>query len=464
MGAPRVVVIGLDCAPPALVFDRLAPRLPFLRAMRRRGVSGPLRSIVPPITVPAWASMVSGKDAGQLGIYGFRDRIAGQRALRTVTSDDVRLDRVWDVLGRAGKSSSVLFVPPTFPVPARMSHPSDQLVACMLAPADAAERTHPPELAAWVASQGLDPRCLLADVTNEDERSPETLLAALEAQVMRHFDLCERLLAERPTDFFMMVEMATDRLHHGLWPALDPSDPRHPRFAPYQRRAEDLYVLLDRRIARIAERVPEATLVVVSDHGARSIEGGIYVNEVLRRAGLLVLKDAPTEAVPLSAAQVDWRASRAWGEGGYYARIFLNRDLPDAPTFDRDAVLAEIERVLLAVPAIDGSPLATRVVRPAAGFAATEGQPPDLLAFFGDLTHRSLGAVGTGSIHASPDDVDGERGRGGCNHDWNGVFLATGPNIERGVLEGASLLDVGPTLLGAMGVEVPADWQGKRLC
>lgn len=460
----RVIVIGLDCAPPALIFERLAPRLPFLRSMVRKGVRGPLRSIVPPITVPAWASMVSGRDAGQLGIYGFRDRIEGQRALRTVTCDDVRVDRVWDVLARRGLSSTALFVPPTFPIPTSHRTPSDLMVSCMLAPSDASVISHPVDLPAWVKARGLDPRCLRADVETEDERTPETLLAALEAQVMRHFDLAEKLLIERPTDFFMMVEMATDRLHHGLWPALDPTDARHERFRPYQRRAEDVYVLLDRRIARIAELVPDATLVVVSDHGARSIEGGIYVNEVLRRAGLLVLNDTPSPGTPLGQADVDWHRTRAWGEGGYYARIFVNdARFEGGPDVDRAAVVAELEGVLAAVDSADGRPLATLLVRPEVAFREALGQPPDLLAFFGDLTHRSLGVVGSESIHASPDEVDGGGGRGGCNHDWDGVVLATGPSIEPRMLEGASLLDIGPTLLASMGVEVPEGWQGKRL-
>jgi predicted AlkP superfamily phosphohydrolase/phosphomutase len=29
---------------------------------------------IPPITVPAWAVIMSGKDPGQLGYYGFRNR------------------------------------------------------------------------------------------------------------------------------------------------------------------------------------------------------------------------------------------------------------------------------------------------------------------------------------------------------------------------------------------------------
>jgi predicted AlkP superfamily phosphohydrolase/phosphomutase len=445
-----VIVVGLDCAPASLVFDRLAPRLPFLRSMVRRGVSGVLRSCDPPITVPAWAVMTSGRDAGELGIYGFRDRVLGQRALRTVSAADLARPRVWDVLAERGLRSSVLFVPPSHPARAP---DGVELVSCLLA--GAAPSTSPASLAAAL------PFDLRADVTNEDERSPATLLAALEAQIHRHFALFEHVLRERPSELAMMVEMAPDRLHHGLWPALDPGDPRHARFATWRRRAEDVYALLDAKLARLAEQHPDATLLVVSDHGARPLLGGVYVNEVLRRAGLLVLAREPEGVTPLAAASVDWSRTRAWAEGGYYARVFVNdrEHFADAPAFDRAAALEEIERALAAVP----SARPHRFVRPPAVFRRTEGRPPDLLAYFGDLDLRSLGAVGAGSITATADEVETAPGRGGCNHDWDGIFLATGPDLGRRALAGAQLIDVARTLLGRLGVAPPPDWQGRDL-
>ncbi len=69
-----MVVIGLDCAEPSLVFERFADRLPNLTRLRDEGVWGKLRSCDPPITVPAWMSMMSSKDPGTLGYYGFRNR------------------------------------------------------------------------------------------------------------------------------------------------------------------------------------------------------------------------------------------------------------------------------------------------------------------------------------------------------------------------------------------------------
>jgi predicted AlkP superfamily phosphohydrolase/phosphomutase len=71
---PRIAVIGLDCATPQLLFDRMADEVPNIRSLLEGSLHGDLQSITPPITVPAWACAMTGKTPGQLGIYGFRNR------------------------------------------------------------------------------------------------------------------------------------------------------------------------------------------------------------------------------------------------------------------------------------------------------------------------------------------------------------------------------------------------------
>src|SRR5690242_7934892 len=122
------MLIGLDCVPPALAFERYADVMPNLSALRARGAWASLRSTTPPITVPAWTSMISGRDPGELGVYGFRVRKPPDYTLRRVDARDVHVPRVWDVLAERGKRSSVLFVPPSSPpFPVR-----GELVSCFL--------------------------------------------------------------------------------------------------------------------------------------------------------------------------------------------------------------------------------------------------------------------------------------------------------------------------------------------
>ena len=69
----KIFVIGLDCAPPSIVFDK-KDEFPCLNSLMDKGTWAKFRSVDPPITIPAWISMVTGKTPGSLGLYGFRHR------------------------------------------------------------------------------------------------------------------------------------------------------------------------------------------------------------------------------------------------------------------------------------------------------------------------------------------------------------------------------------------------------
>ena len=110
----KVLVIGLDCAPPELVFEQWRDELPNFKRVMDHGAWGKLESCIPAITVPAWSSMMSSKDPGTLGFYGFRNRGDHSYDKNTLAnSNSVKTDRVWDVLSRAGKKVITVGVPQT---------------------------------------------------------------------------------------------------------------------------------------------------------------------------------------------------------------------------------------------------------------------------------------------------------------------------------------------------------------
>ncbi|WOD42009.1 alkaline phosphatase family protein [Nodosilinea sp. E11] len=57
-----MLVIGLDCMAPGLVFDQGRPDLPNLSRLMAGGSYGRLESSIPAITVPAWSCMMTFDD------------------------------------------------------------------------------------------------------------------------------------------------------------------------------------------------------------------------------------------------------------------------------------------------------------------------------------------------------------------------------------------------------------------
>ncbi len=443
----RVLVLGLDCAAPSLVFDRLARALPRLSELRRRGAWARMRSVAPPITVPAWACMVSGRDPGELGLYGFRNRAPGayELAIAATTTD---APRVWDLASEAGKKVCVIYVPLTSPPPAVNG------VAVSGFLGTRPPFTHPPELGPRLEARFGPHAPDVADFRTDDL---DRLLDELYETTRRRFAIGRALSREERPDLAFFVEMGTDRLHHAMWRHLDPAhpdhDPRHPRV----RDARDYYAFVDAEVGAWLDEVGrDTTVLVVSDHGARPMLGAVCINEWLRRTGWLVLREAPSAPTRLTDAMIDWSRTRAWSAGGYYARVFLNvrgRE-PEGIVEDPEAELAALRAALEADPA-----LRARAHRPVELYRAANGVPPDLLVFFGDLDYRSLGTVG-GEVFAREDD----RGPDGCNHDWDGIVIAAGPAVaSRGELATRSIHDVGPTILRALGLPTPAGWLGEAI-
>jgi predicted AlkP superfamily phosphohydrolase/phosphomutase len=447
----RVMLLGLDCVPPALAFERYAHVMPNLTQLRARGAFARLRSTTPPITVPAWTAMISGRDPGELGLYGFRKRVPASYALALADSRDVRVDRVWDVLGRAGMRSCVIAVPPSsppFPVPG-------ELVSCFLTPDADAPHTYPAPLAGSLRMR-FGPYIPDVEVRAAQREGLEEALAAMTRQ---HFAIARQLWTEREPDFLMLVEIGPDRLHHAFYADMEPAHPLHDPSSPYLGVGERYYALLDRELgAMIALADDDTAVLVASDHGARPLLGAFRINEWLQREGLLTLKTQPRG--PLRTEHVDWSRTKAWAEGGYYARVFCNvrgRE-PEGIVDDLPSLVEQLRTQLRAVRGPSGEAWNNRVEPPASLYRAVRGFAPDLIAIFDDLNVRPTATVGTGELYAARDDRDADA----CNHDMHGIFALAGAGVAaRGMLEDCAIQDVGATVLALMNVAQPEDWLGR---
>jgi predicted AlkP superfamily phosphohydrolase/phosphomutase len=456
--ARRVILIGLDSAPPGLVFDELLDRLPNLKRMVEDGLHGPLRSCDPPITIPAWQVMATSASPGRLGLYGFRHRKGFAYTDGWVASShSIRLPPLWDVIARVGKRSCLVGVPPGYP-PKPLNGWS---ISCFLTPPKADRYTYPPELKEEV--EGLVGTYLFDVPFRVEDR--DTLRQGLFEMTEKRFDVVRHLAAAKPWDFFMMVEIGVDRLGHAFWKFFDSA---HPRYVPgnaYENVAEEYYRMVDERIGELIELLPDAVFLVVSDHGSKAMHGAFCVNEWLIERGHLALHSEPKGVVSLDSADVDWGRTRAWGWGGYYARIFLNVEgrEPDGviPADRYEEARAELAAELeTAVTHPSGDPMKVQALRPEELYPVAIGDRPDLMVYFDDLNWRSAGTIGHGTLYLSENDT----GPDDSVHAMDGIFILFDPKRTHGrALDRLSILDVAPTVLELLGVPVPADMEGRPI-
>ncbi len=425
------------------MFDTLRDRLPVLRDLAQNGLWGPLLSSMPPITVPAWACMVTGQDPGQLGLYGFRDRAGftyDQRRLASSLAFDP--PPVWSLLSRAGLRCRVLGVPLTYPPkPVRGC-----LVSGPLTPSADSTFTYPPELGEELeAAHGP----LIFDVDRHAAPNETALFEQIQEMTAQRFAIANAWAAQPDWDFFMMADMGPDRLHHAFWhrPSL----------------IERYYVELDRRLGELLERLPAGTeVVVISDHGAQTMEGGFAINQWLMEQGYLTLHGPPGAPGPLLPGSIDWSRTRVWADGGYVARIYFNvagRE-PEGivPPGSTAALGDELEAELGGLAGPQGEPVTARLLRPARIYDALNGTPPDLILELDDLRLRALGSVGLPATFAR----DNDRGPDQANHAQHGLIIwRDGGGGRR--REDLSLYDVAPSVLAHFGLDRPKQMRGRVL-
>ncbi len=450
----RLAIIGLDCAAPQLVFDKFRADLPHLSKLMDEGMWGPLASTHPPITVPAWSAMMSGFDAGQLGIYGFRNRKDhSYDGYAIANASSISVPRVWERLSMAGKKGVLLGVPQTYPV----KPVNGFVVSDFLTPSTQSAYTYPPELKSEVerVTGGY-----VFDVENFRTDDKTALLQRIYDKTRKHFTLAKHMLRPKPWDFFMMVEMGTDRIHQGFWSYMDPTYPKYKQGNPFEGAIQDYYRYLDGEVGELLDLLAkdDAVVLVVSDHGAKKLDGGICFNEWLIQEGYLTVKEYPKTVKPIEQVEIDWSKTKAWGDGGYYGRLFLNvKGREPQGTIDRqdyEKVRTELIEKIEAIEDPNGKNIGSKAYRPEELYRETKGVPPDLIVYFGDLYWRSVGSLGLRSIYTFENDTGPDE----ANHNWHGIFILNGTGCQRGNLpkgrrEELKIFDVGPTVLAFFGLD-----------
>jgi predicted AlkP superfamily phosphohydrolase/phosphomutase len=298
----------------------------------------------------------------------------------------------------------------------------------------------------------------MLDVPHFRSEDKARILSNIYTLCDQRFTLAEKLIQGDRPDFLMLVDMGVDRIHHSFWKPMDPNHPFYEPGSPFANAIHDYYCHVDQRIGDLLKYCDDDTAVlVVSDHGARPLMGGICINEWLMANGYLTINHVPDTPTPLDQVEVDWSKTQVWGAGGYYARIFLNVQGREpegtVPLADYERVRSRLAEQLETLTDPDGNPLNVKAYKPQDIYQRVRGAAPDLIVYFDDLAWRSVGSVGINSFYTRENDT----GPDDANHAPFGLMIFHDPKHPKDgqKLEGSQLYDIVPTLLHRYGIEAP---------
>jgi predicted AlkP superfamily phosphohydrolase/phosphomutase len=129
------------------------------------------------------------------------------------------------------------------------------------------------------------------------------------------------------------------------------------------------------------------------------------------------------------------------------------------PAQDYEKVRDELKARIEAIVDHEGKPMGSVVYKPQDLYKKVRNVAPDLMVYFGNLRWRALGTFGLPDIYSFENDL----GPDDANHDQQGVFVLWDPRQNHGgrYVEDLQLMDVAPTVLDLIGLDVPQDMQGK---
>lgn len=468
----KLLLLGLDGAEPTM-FGGGSDGFPTVDSMRRNGAAGPLGSHHDLLTDTVWPEIRTGRSVSRTGIYYQpRQFRSGEAAARKLATDDLDLDSFyWNRAARAGFNVCAV------DQPLSPSHPDAGAVEIMEWGTHdrLGYETSRASDSDVVASYGAHP-ILDCDAMNDGTRSARIRIAdGLREGIEKRTALLLELLRARDWDLFTAVFSESHCGGHQLWPSPSRSEGGDDLV--------DLYRLLDAAVGTLVAAVgSEATVILYASHGMGPVDDGVgLVPEVLGRLGLtagnrrrrrlsaMVPQRARSKIRGLVGTHVIQRAGFTSDRTFHGSSLALS--LPNTRhgairlrlegrdpggelrpgSFEHRQLTGRIESAFMSLRDADHGHRVVRDVVSVDDELGADRHPdlPDLIIRFRD----DVGPIGpcVSSIVGPVSPVVGGHRTG--EHGTPGAIWGRGPGIVPGSsIEGASAIDLAPTVLNLLGV------------
>ena len=492
----KILILGLDGA----TWELIRPwaeegYLPTFRKLMKIGAWGNLQSCIPPITLPAWICMLTGKNPGKIGYIHFFARDPNSYEFKIVQPKIEPLNPLWKLLKIGKDSKNVLLWIPTIPrdkymdiyLPGefvfgkvRLSALEKKLQECIKVN-DPPPSKHDVEYILWWTKYS------------------EKQLDAIKRIIMTDEE-------DYPWDFIIGVIYSSDHINHLFWKYIDAAHPNYQERRDIYDAIKRYYTSIDAKLGKIVEvcQKKKFFLFIVSDHGHGPLKWRVNLNRWLINCGYMkiasfgskrvssklfhyfirklasnaiiyrIYKKMPTVIKELIAEKIkpptriktdgiDWNETRAYFAG--YNGININlkgrepKGIVDQTEYPK--LLNELKEKLNALS--DSETKESIVEKVWTKYELYSGDRleylPDLIIQYKNesLYESALGFDEPFLTNAPlfyPVDVSSA-------HRRNGIFLAYGPSIKHGEKIDIKIYDLTPTILHIFGLPIPSDIDGE---
>jgi len=507
-GRPRVLLIGLDSADSELVEQWMADgTMPNFARLQGRGAFNRLGTTAEVMHVSAWPSLYTGTTPGQHGMYHAYQIRAGEQVIHRTEPDRCGQPPFWKMLDDAGRKCIIF----------------DAFMNYLL-PGFKGQQILEYGTWTWFGEPGSTPSGLLNDIRRRFGPYPapeHSNLVNVPADCLGFRDqlvagteiksrVVQALAQENDWDFLFVTFGEPHGAGHYLWHVGDRDFPSHPAQQPLRdvNAMRDVYAAIDKAVGGIIDVVDGRTTVLVTsgDGMGPNYSGCHLMPEMLHRMGLFHAGsvgggDSPTkkpkkgllstvrQAIPLELRQsvtrclprslryklsmkwvnsgIEWDKSRVFcipNSNEAYFRVNLSGREPQGIVqagTEYEDLLGRLKAELDALKhPRSGMIAAERVTLMDQMYPGPRrADLPDAVISW-NLGARILDEIAgpaSGHIRKQPGYMVSPFYTG--NHRANAFVLAAGD--ARLAASGGHILDIAPTVLSLLGVDVPAHFEGK---
>ena len=447
----KLLVLGLDGATFRIIKPLVRKnKLPTFKKLFENGCHGILQSTIPPLTVPAWPSMITGKTPKKLNLFGFFKTL---KKSKIASFEDLK-NTIFDLLSKKIKIGA-LNVPCTYP-PRKVN---GFIVSGMLTPSSKINKcSYPPKLILKLKKKFEYEIHADWGEAFTKEHQLKSAYEILERRIRAIFWLTKKF----KIDFLFVVLRITDIIQH--------------QFFTDKAEIERVYKKIDSIIKELVEKINPDNIFIVSDHGFYEVKMLFNIYKWLEENGFIktkitlkhkfykfINKTLPLfpqlrrkilEKTPLSLKRklrpqeltIDFESAICYPSptGKLFGSIYTD----SLPKTKKDHVIKLLCKKLLKIKTPYNQRLIKRIIR----FENHNSSVPNII-----FEVKKPYCITIHSKELWEKTSTGE-------HDLERIFIAYGKDIvSNQKIRNAKIYDIAPTVLHMFGLPIPKDMDGKVL-